>query len=153
MENFNHETSEDETLQYVPQKTSSKKIVIIAIAFVVALCVGFLVIVLIQNAQKEALKDNLTREKWFWINDGTTIYLEFDENRVEYSGDFGILGNYVLLDIEYEVVSPDTIRLYEYYDNGDDMDVNVVYRNIDNTESLKFTPSFINSDKTSLWTR
>lgn len=127
---------------YQPPKPKSKLwIVIVAIAVSVSLTITG-TFYGIRIKQKNNLHKRLQEGDWWTYNDDDIkLYLDFSEDEIEYSGDFGILGNQKIADIEYEVIDGSTIKVY----GGKEIDVEL------DDDSVVFTPSFIDSESFSLW--
>ena len=120
-----------------PQKRNSSKVVVIIIAVIVAIVAIYWIV---KSQQKSALAEKLQDEEWWTFEDDTQLYLEFSDDEIEYSGDFGILGRREIATMDYEVVDGDTIEV-----EGQEIEVEM------DDDSVVFTPSFINADSYSLW--
>lgn len=119
------------------KKPKMKKGLVIGL---IAVLVVAIIFVGVSGAQKNRLHNRLMEGNWWSYEDGTKLYLDFNESDIEYTGDFGILGNCHIATIDYEVVDGDTILVY-----GSEVEVDM------DADSVTFSPSFINTDSYSLW--
>lgn len=128
--------------QNVAVKKKPKKtwLVILSIVLVVGI-LGSIGYVGVLNAQKEELQERLMSTKWWSYDDDTKLYLDFSEDEIEYSGNFGYyLGTQEISTMDYEIVDGNTIKVH-----GREIEVEL------DDDSVVFRPSFVNTDSYSLW--
>jgi len=136
MQKSENESSLTNHAQEEPEKKKHGWKTILVIMIVV------LAVVIIPQIQKRHLENVLESAKWYSFDgNGNELYLEFENGKIEYSGDFGThLSNQRIATINYEIVGSNTIKV-----RGEDINVSV------NEGYVVFTPSFIDGEESSLW--
>ena len=133
--------------QNVTVKKKPKKVgLIIVLVLIIVGIVGSIAYVGISNViadrEKAELKSELMAETWCSFYGSLKLYLDFDNNSVEYSAKGTYVGWKTLSTFDYIVISGDTIEI-----NGKEIKVKI------KDDTVTFSPSFVDTSSYSIWVR
>jgi hypothetical protein len=125
---------------------AKKKKILFFLVPVVAIVVISIAYFGIQGISKHNLQSKLQSHTWVDYDGDTKLMLDFKDDKIDYSGDFGILGEQDIgSGIPYKVIDSNTIEVYS------GRKINVKVENDGGDTIVTFTPSFVNSDTFSVW--